>query len=424
MTEIKPTWIELCRTAFDEERFEDVVAFAEQSLLEPVNDPEIYKNIGNAFCNLNRHKESIRFYEKALNVEPRYFEASYNLGVYYKIHKRDFHKAIKCFVLAYKVSRKKDLRKNIWCMLQLTSVYFLLDEHDKADLIIESLNESNLDAENLQYFYVLERVKCKLMIWKGARLIEFTARIIENEAFSLDEKKKVFLKIIEYLMLKKSEDYGKACQILQELSIYEFEEYQLSYELAKMYFFTQQDLDSYKQLRKISTLPDAIEKYGKKNTFEKIKEEFVSDVDISFYIAFDLQAYAFECLTSNNEEQDFIDALFNHTLLYLESSSAGEEIGARAVWVNLAMALHWNFNKKAQAIDYIKNYISKAVTEEEKFVYTLFLAKCYLLSKPEKALKLLGEAHSYINYAEIHPDSSIMEQITYLKADIIIASAE
>jgi tetratricopeptide (TPR) repeat protein len=65
-------------------------------LIDPVN-PEIYKNIGNAYADLNDFESAKQSYLKAIEIKSDYKQGYFNLGtLYYQVN--NLEEALKCFL--------------------------------------------------------------------------------------------------------------------------------------------------------------------------------------------------------------------------------------------------------------------------------------------------------------------------------------
>lgn len=69
--------------AIAEQRFSEALALFENALLLSAEDPDIYVSIGNVHGFLGNKSASLLWYDKALALDPGFWRAHHNLGMYY-----------------------------------------------------------------------------------------------------------------------------------------------------------------------------------------------------------------------------------------------------------------------------------------------------------------------------------------------------
>jgi len=66
-----------------------LIELNEKAKTEP-NNPDFYKELGNHFFHLQKYEEAIGYYQKSLDIDPRYYKGFYNLGnTYYKLEQHE-----------------------------------------------------------------------------------------------------------------------------------------------------------------------------------------------------------------------------------------------------------------------------------------------------------------------------------------------
>lgn len=105
-------------------------------------NPKLYYYLGASYGRLNRTGKAVRYYKKAIKLNPGYLKAYNNLGIAYN-KSRNFKKAYKIFLKMVKLSPKNPVYYN--------NVGFIEEERNKNHKAIEFFNK----ATSLNPFYTM-----------------------------------------------------------------------------------------------------------------------------------------------------------------------------------------------------------------------------------------------------------------------------
>ncbi len=81
----------------DEELYEDARARLGTLLTIAPDNPVIHYNLGVAETFLKREEEALKHFQRTVDIFPGYYQAWYNMGQIYLIHKKDCSQALSCF---------------------------------------------------------------------------------------------------------------------------------------------------------------------------------------------------------------------------------------------------------------------------------------------------------------------------------------
>lgn len=81
------------------ERYEEAMKHYIKSIKLDENKPEVFYNLGNAFCIKENFKDAIRCYKKSIKLDPKNFETYFNLGNSYFVIGW-YKEALECYTMS------------------------------------------------------------------------------------------------------------------------------------------------------------------------------------------------------------------------------------------------------------------------------------------------------------------------------------
>ncbi len=232
--------LEKVKKLYDEKKYDEIIALLPDELM--AKNEKLWNAKGNAYSELNKFEKAITNFKKAIDINPEYADAYYNIGntyydlqeynnaikhfekaieinpkdddVYYNTgnsyyHLKEYNNAIKYFEKAIEINPKKSEAYN-----NLGIIYYFLNEYEK---VIENCKKSiEINSQNDAPFYNLGNVYYDIKEYENAK--EYYQKMVKHSKNNSDYYTQIAqdkLKEIEKIL--KNEELKQITELINKI---------------------------------------------------------------------------------------------------------------------------------------------------------------------------------------------------------------